>query len=233
VVSGRWPVVSCSDLRRRSDRRLLESAHAALATTHGMAGLRRVFDHPCLLVHDSSVCRAVARAASFIPWISVCLAAAPVDGDVVRGGAGHAAVAGYLALSCRLGVGRSGFAVRFRAVYLFAIREEFQRQATRRAARGSRRKSRSAAGDGWNPVASAASGVPSASLRDAGMERRDRPRGVLGADGVRSGHRSGDDPDGGCGVREEVWRLVPRVSQIRTGGSAKSVPAAPAIIRSN
>ena len=131
------------------------------------------------------------------------------------------------------GVGSSGFAVCLRALSVFAIRKEFQREATRRAAGNSWPESRAAAGDRWNPVASAASGVPGASLRDAGMERRNRARGVLGADGVCRGHGSGDDPDGGCGVGEEVWRLLPRVSRVRTGGSAKSVLAAPAIIRSN
>ncbi len=30
----------------------------------------------------------------------------------------------------------------------------------------------------------------------------------LGTDGVRDGYRSGDDPDGGCGVGEEVWRGI-------------------------
>ena len=74
-------------------------------------------------------------------------------------------------------------------------------------------------------VARAASGVSGASLRDAGVEHRDRPRRVLGADGVRGGHGSGDDPDGGCGVGEEVWRLLPRLSQRRSSGSAKSVLA--------
>ena len=60
---------------------------------------------------------------------------------------------------------------------------------------------------------------------------RHRTRGVLGADRVRHGHGSGDDPDGGCGVGEEVWRLVSSVSQLRARSSATSVRAAPAIIR--
>ena len=56
---------------------------------------------------------------------------------------------------------------------------------------------------------------------------------VLGPDGIRHGHGSGDDPDGGCGVGEEVWRLVSSVSQLRARSSAASVRAAPAIIRSD
>ena len=195
--------------------------------THRMAGLRRVFDHPRLLVHDSSVCRTMACAAS----LAVCSAGAAVDGDVGCGCAGDSAVAGHLALSSGLGLGRCCPAICLRAVFIFAIRKEFQRQATRRAAGSSWRKSRAAAGDGWNPVASAASGVPGASVRDAGMERRDRPSGVLGSDGIRGGHGNGDDPHGGCGVGEEVWRLLPRLSQIRASGAAKSVAVEPAIIR--
>src|ERR1700681_901575 len=39
--------------RANSERR---EFHAALATTHRMAGLRSVFDHPRLLADDSSIC---------------------------------------------------------------------------------------------------------------------------------------------------------------------------------
>src|ERR1700674_71515 len=39
--------------RTNSERR---EFHAALDTTHRMAGLRTVFDHPRLLAYDSSVC---------------------------------------------------------------------------------------------------------------------------------------------------------------------------------
>ena len=138
-----------------------------------------------------------------------------------------------LVLSGGLDLDCSGIAVCLRALSVFAIGKGFQREATRRPPGNSWPESRATAGDRWNPVASAASGVSGASLRDAGMERRNRARGVLGADGVCRGHGSGDDPDGGCGAGEEVWRLLPRVSRVRTGGSAKSVLAAPAIIRSN
>src|ERR1019366_3126154 len=149
------------------------------------------------------------------------------------GRAGDAALAGHLALPRRLAVGRGGSAFRRWILCLFAIRKEFQREAARRAAGSSWQESRAATGYGWNPVAGAASGVPGASLRNAGMERGNRTRGVLGTDGVRHGHGSGDDPDGGCGVGAEVWRLLSRVSEIRASGSAASVRAAPAIIRSD
>ncbi len=162
-----------------------------------MAGLRRLFDHPRILADDSPICRQVACAPSFISSLALYLAVARVDGDVGRGRIGHAALARRIAVSRRLDVGRGGFAVRLRAVCLFAICKGLQCQATRRIAGSSWRKSRAAAGNGWNPLASAASGISGASVRDAGMERRNRARGVLGPDSVRRGHGSGDDPYGG------------------------------------
>ena len=234
VAGTQLPVVSKPiDPALCLDHLLLKSAHAELATDHRMAGLRRVFDHSRLLADDSSVCRAVARAASFLSSLAIYGAVARLGGDVVRGRTGHAAVAKRTTLPSRLGLGSGSFAVRLRAVCLFAILEEFQCEATRWIAGSSWRKSPAAAGDRWNPVARAASGVPGASVRDAGVERRDRGRGVLGSDGVRSAHRGGDDPDGGRGVGEKVWRDLPSVSQLRAGGSAKSVLTTPAIIRSN
>src|SRR5271157_82095 len=191
VVGGKLSVVSKTiNLRSALVAALLESAHAALATTHRMAGLRRVFDHSRLLADDSSVCRALARTASFISALAIYGAVARLGGDVGRGRTGHAAVARRTTVSSELDLGRSGSAVRLRVVCLFTIPEEFQCEATRRIAGSSWRKSPAAAGDRWNPVAGSPSGVPGASVRDAGMERRDRARGVLGSDGVRSAHRA-------------------------------------------
>ena len=65
-----------------------------------------------------------------------------------------------------------------------------------------------ATGDGWYPRARAASGVPGASVRDAGVEHRDWACRVLGADGIRDRDGRDDDSDGGCGVGEEVRRRV-------------------------
>lgn len=169
-----------------------------------MAGLRCLFDHPRLLADDSSLCRAVARAAA----LAIFGAIAGVGGNVGRSRAGHSPLAGHLALSNRLDVERGGSAVRWRIVRLFAIGKGFQRNPTWRPARSSRRQPRAAVGNGWHQIESAASSVPSASVRNASVERRDRARGVLGADGVRCGYRSGDDPNGGCGVGEEVWKGV-------------------------
>jgi len=194
-----------------------------------MGRLRYLFDHPRFLADGPSACRAVARTAS----ISIYSAVARVDCDVGSSRAGHPALARSTTLSSRLAVGAGGIAVRMWVVCLFAIREKFQREPTRRPAGSSWRKSGSAPGDRWNPGACAASCIPGASVRDAGMERRNRPRSLLGPDGIRSGHRSGDDPDGGCGIGKAVRGLLPRLSPIRARSSAASVHAAPAIIRSD
>src|SRR5260370_5367215 len=114
-------------------RRTIESRHAELATTGRMAGLRRVFDHPRLLADDSSLCRAVACAASFISSLALHCAVARVDGDVGRSRAGHVALARRPTLSRRLDFGRGQFNGWLRTVYLFAIREEFQRETNRPA----------------------------------------------------------------------------------------------------
>jgi hypothetical protein len=153
------------------------------------------------------------------------------DGDVGRGRVGHAAVAGRITVSGGLDLGRGSIAVRLRPIFIFTIREKVQRETTRRPAGSSWRKSRSATGDRWNPLASAASRIPGTSVRDAGMERRNRARGVLGADSIRGSHGSSDDPTGGCRTREAVRRLLPRLSPIRAGRSPASMGSAPAIIR--
>src|SRR5260370_10577822 len=107
----------------------IESPHAALATTRRMAGLRRVFDHPRLLADDSSLCRAVACAASFISSLALHCAVACVDGDVDRSRAGHVALARRPTLSRRLDLVRCLFYVCFATLYLFAIRADFHSEA--------------------------------------------------------------------------------------------------------
>src|ERR1035438_1161014 len=96
-----------------------------------MAGLRCVFDHPQLLADDSSACRQLARAPSFPSSLTVYRAVARVGSNVGGSRADHAALAKRATLSRRLGLGGSGFAVHLRPVRLFAVREEFQRAATR------------------------------------------------------------------------------------------------------
>src|ERR1700694_654001 len=94
--------------RANSERRKF---YAALATTHRMAGLRHLFGHPRLLADDSSLCRAMARPASFISPLAIYGAIARVDGDVGRGRIGHAAVAGRITVSGGLDLGCGGIAV--------------------------------------------------------------------------------------------------------------------------
>ena len=85
-----------------------------------MVGLRRVFDDPRFLVHDSSVRREVARSAA----LPVCGVTARVDGNVGCVCIDHATMASNLSLSSELDLGRCGSAVRLWAVHLFAILKE-------------------------------------------------------------------------------------------------------------
>src|SRR5271166_3174335 len=101
-----------------------------------MAGLRRLFGHPCILVHDSSVCGTVADT----PPIAVLAAGASIDCNMGDPGAGDATVAERLALSNGLGLDCGDIAVCLRALSVFAIGKEFQREAIRRAAGSSWRK---------------------------------------------------------------------------------------------
>src|SRR5450631_2285937 len=117
-----------------------------MATNHRMAGLRCLFDHSRLLADDSSLCRTMARTTS----LSIHGAVAGVGGNVGGGRTDYTGVARHPVLSRRLGVGGGGSSIRLRAIRVFAIREELQRQATRRLAGSSRRESRPAAGNGWN-----------------------------------------------------------------------------------
>src|SRR6202030_3625312 len=54
--------------RANSERR---EFHASMVTTHRMAHLHHLFDHPRLLADDPSVCRAVARPASFLSPLAI------------------------------------------------------------------------------------------------------------------------------------------------------------------
>ena len=103
--------------------------------------------------------------------------------------------------------------------------KNFSAKAARRAAGGARRESRASAGDGGDPRTSAASGVPGAPVRDAGVESGDGPRGVLGPDSACDGHRCGDDPDGRCGAGKTIWRCLSQVPQFRSRSCSQSVVA--------
>src|SRR5712692_8188183 len=175
-----------------------------------MAGVRHLFDDSIVLVDDPSVCWPLAGTEA----ISLSRAASRLDGNVGGDGGDYSAVASPSSLSSRLAVGSSGSALCYGTVHLFSIRQEFQRTTTWRSAGSAWRQSRAMPRHRWNPRARAPSRVPCASLRDAGLERGDGASRVLGVDGVRDGHRGGDDPNGRCRVGEEVWRCLSRVPQL-------------------
>jgi hypothetical protein len=211
----------------RPGLRLLESARAVLARARWLAGVRGLFDHPGILVHDSSLCGTVAQAAT----VGIPGAGSGVDCDVGDRGAGDAALAARFVLLDSMGMDSGRITVRWRFFSLFKVGQEFQRGAIGRAARSPRRPSRSEAGDRRHSRTRAAPGVFGASLRDAWLERGHGPRRLLGVDGVCGGNGRGDDPDGGCGAGEEVWGLLSSVSQRGTSGSAAAVRGSPDIIR--
>src|SRR5260370_4454525 len=107
-------------------------------------------------------------------------AVARVDGDVDRSRAGHVGLERRETLPRRLDLGRGHFNVCLRTVYLFAIREEFQREATRRASGGSWQEARATACPRWDPGTGPATRVPPAAVPDDGMERGDPPSRLVG-----------------------------------------------------
>jgi len=198
-----------------------------MGTPRRMAGLRRVFHHPRLLADDPSICRVLAHT----PSISVHASPAGLDCDVGGRCNCNSSVAPHLAVCDWLDVDPGPALVRHRIRALCKIWERLQRQATRRPPRSSRQQPRAAPGDGWNSFPSPPSGLRCAPLRNDCLEYRHRPGSLLGANGVRDDHGGNYDPHGGCGIGEEVWRVLLYLSQISTSGSAQSVCATPAIIR--
>src|SRR5712692_4849605 len=192
-----------------------------------MAGVRHLFDDSIVLVDDPSVCWPLAGTEA----ISLSRAASRLDGNVGGDGGDYSALAERGALLCGLGTGAGGSFVRHGVLHLFALRKKLQRETTWRSAGGAWRQSRATPCHRWNSRARPASRVPGASLRDAGLERGDRPSRMLGADGVRGGHRCPDDPDGGRGTRTEVWRCLSRVSQLSSWSHPTNLIPPPAIIR--
>jgi hypothetical protein len=178
--------------------------------------LRRLFDDPTVLVHDSSLGGALAQYGALA--ISVPTAGLGVDVDRPRRRdlalAERCALFDWMELdSCRT-VACDWF------VDIQTSRRAFQLEATQWLARGAAGPSRAAAGDKWNSRSGAASVVPGPSVRDAGVECGNGPGGGLAANGLCSDHRRNDDSNGRCGTREEVWASVLGISRARAGSAA-------------
>ena len=107
-------------------------------------------------------------------------------------------------------------------LHLFAFWRALQLGAAGWSAGGSQREPAAEAGHDWNSFAGSPSGLPWASLRDAGVEYRNWPRGLLAAHRVRDCHRCRHDSSGGCGVGEEVWGGVSALSQDGASGDSKT-----------
>src|SRR5882724_111741 len=186
-----------------------------------MASVRHLFDDSIVLVDDPSLRGSLAGAEA----IALPCAASGLDSNVGGDDADYSSVASHSSLSSRLAVGSSGSALGYGTLHLFSIRQEFQRETAWRSAGSAGRQSRATTGHRWNSGARAPSCVPCASVRDVDLERRDGACRVLGADGVRDSHWSADDPDGGRGVGEEVWRYLSRVPQLCSSSPPSSLLA--------
>ncbi len=176
-----------------------------------MARLRGVLHHPRVLADDPSLCGSVARPKT----LSLYSAVARVGRDVVPGRANHEPVAERESLPNKLVVGSYSATILRRNLYLLAIRKRLHRETTRRPSRSPRQESRSATSHRWNPRPSSPSNVSRTPLRNAGLERRHRTSRFLGIDRVRSPQRSDHDPHRRSRIRDEIWRTVSRVPELR------------------
>src|ERR1019366_9078226 len=114
------PGYSQPQTRERLHIQLLTFHRADVATTRWLAGVRRVFDDPGVLVHDPSVCGALARAAALaVPGI-----ASSVGCNVGGHGARDAAVAVYFSLFVGMAVGSGCSLVCWRILPLCEVRQE-------------------------------------------------------------------------------------------------------------
>jgi hypothetical protein len=173
--------------------------------------LRGLFDHPVVLVHDSSLGGALARACP----LAISSAVAGVDRHVDRCWRRDLAVAKPRVLFEWMELDSSGTLVCNRIVDLQRIRSTLQLDTTQRLARSPPGPSRATAGDDRHSRPGQASRVSGASLRDAGVECGDGAGCVLGVDWFRDCYRSGDDSNGGCGTGEEIWEGVCAISRAR------------------
>ncbi len=146
AVSPSSTLVRMGDMREKDSRKrlrvvschqpcvpdicLLEFARALLARTHRLAGLRCLFDDPCVLVHDSSLRGALASA----PPLALPDIASGMDGDVGDHGVRNAALAAYFFLFNLVGMVPRRAPVCRRILSLRQVGQEFQRAAIGRAA---------------------------------------------------------------------------------------------------
>lgn len=193
-----------------------------------MAGLRGLLDDPAVLAADSFAHGVLARAAK----VAVSRAPAGVAGDVGGCGAGHGSVEKAGLLSKHLDVASGARSVRAGHLALCALGGALQRGATERDSGNAGRGNGTAPGDHGYPRARAASGVPGASVRDAGVERGHGACRVLLADGFCNGHGRNHDSRGGCGAGEEIRGGVSGISGVRAGDCSTAwARGRPSIIR--
>ncbi len=171
-----------------------------MAQSSGMAGVRGLLDHPLFLVLGASQGGVLAVAE----MVALSRVASGLGGNVGYDGADYRAMAAHVALRPRMDLGTGIVSVWRRPAAVFAVEQELQRAATGWFARGDLRPWRTTVGDDRDSREGAAPGLFGTSLRNAGVERRNRAGCLLWTDCVRGGHGGGYDSDGGSRDGSEI-----------------------------
>jgi len=185
-----------------------------------MAGLRGLLDHSLVLVHGASPRRAVAVQRR----IAVPGAGSGLGDDVDWHGLSDRTLAARSLVLDPVELASSRCFVRGGDLPLFPVRSALQLEATRRLARSFAESARAATGHDWDTLTRAASGVPGTSMRNGGVEPRDRAGGLLQSDRFCRHHGRCDDSHGGGGIGEEVRDRVQSVPALGSGGAAENAP---------
>jgi hypothetical protein len=198
----------------------------------GMARLRRLFDNPIVLADDPSSSTSLAS----LPGLALPHADSHLVPHVGWHGRADELVAQCNFLFDSVDLGSCRALVCDWHLHLFNRRGTLQLGTTQRSAGSSRGSPRRSTGNHRYSLASPPPCLSRPSLRNAGLEHGHRPRSLLAAHGVIDCDRSGDDPDGGCGVGKALRCGVRRVSSERprsppeTAHMIRSFPALPSSI---
>jgi hypothetical protein len=165
----------------------------ALPSNSGVAGLRYLFNHPTFLADGSSAGASLAGQRGF----ALPRSRSRLDRHVGWHGRADRPVAGRNVLFDALDLGSIRSVICDRHLSVFQRRSTLQLGAIGRPARSSRRSPGRSARNHRHSLAGAPSCLPRPSLRDAGVECRNRPGRLLGPDRRGGRNRRRDDSHGG------------------------------------
>ena len=164
-------------------------ANDSMVQASRLAGLHSLRDHSVLLVSGASSGRVLAVTET----VALPDSAACVGRHVGRRRADHGALARVCILYNQLAVGPSLASVQHWIVAVLTIGQDLQRPATGWLTGSDLTTRRAMPRDHRDSRASATPSLSRPSLRNAGVEYRNRTAGLLRIDSVRSSHRSGHD----------------------------------------